>query len=381
MLVYGGTPCASRSSWPRRASPRAAPPRRSSAPGRVTVDGATVADPARDVEPGDGSRSTARRSAPAADAGRLRGQQAGRGRLDRQRPPAPPDGRLAGRPRAAPVPGRAPGHRHHRPDPAHQRRRARPPAHPSALRGAQDLSRACLAGRRSRDAALSALRAGVELEDGRTAPARVRRTGRRHDRDHDPRGPQAPGQADVRARRASACAASSGCLRAAAAGRPGAGGHRRLTRPRCSAARGRARQPRVSVSRSRPVLRQTVSAQIATILSVCVGTRDRPKRHDHQPCCRTQSPSGGSRRAGPMRRSGADGCGRRQRGAPAALGLSRRCGSGSVARGRGRPWSRSSWARCWSWLRRRRSLGPRPPQRPDVPQLGGRTAARRSARG
>ena len=82
------------------------------------------------------------------------------------------------RPRAgdAPVPGRAPRRRHHRPDPADQRRRARQPPHAPELRGAQDLPRA-----RSARPPVSEPRAaarcatGVELEDGRTAPARVRR--------------------------------------------------------------------------------------------------------------------------------------------------------------------------------------------------------------
>ncbi len=62
------------------------------------------------------------------------------------------------------------------PDPAHQRRRPRLRAHPSALRGAADLS-----GARSRGApserALRALREGIELDDGRTAPAHVRLLG------------------------------------------------------------------------------------------------------------------------------------------------------------------------------------------------------------
>ena len=45
---------------------------------------------------------------------------------------------------------------------------------------------------------LRALRNGIPLEDGMTAPARVTRVKPRHARDHDSRGPQAPDQAHVR---------------------------------------------------------------------------------------------------------------------------------------------------------------------------------------
>ena len=131
--------CAWRSSWPRRASPPAAPPRRSSAPA--------------------GSRSTAevtrsgprrrRRATPSPSTGDRSHRSAERVVYAVNKPAGvvstahDPQGRptvVSLVPsRAAPVPGRAPGHRHHRADPAHQRRRARPPAHPPALRGAQDL--------------------------------------------------------------------------------------------------------------------------------------------------------------------------------------------------------------------------------------------------
>ena len=65
---------------------------------------------------------------------------------------ARPSSSLVARARAAPVPGRAPRRRQHRPDPAHQRRRAREPPHPPALRGAEDLPRAARRrpGRRAR---------------------------------------------------------------------------------------------------------------------------------------------------------------------------------------------------------------------------------------
>ena len=77
-------------------------------------------------------------------------------------------------PAAAAVPGRPPRRRHDRPDPADQRRRPRQPAHAPALRGAQDLPRARSRTARCASRALRALREGVELDDGRTAPARVR---------------------------------------------------------------------------------------------------------------------------------------------------------------------------------------------------------------
>ena len=81
-----------------------------------------------------------------------------------------------------------------------------------------------------REPALRALREGVELEDGRTSPARCARLALRRARDHDPRGPQAPGAADVRGGRPSGESRSS----ASRSGRCGSAGwrpgeHRRLT--------------------------------------------------------------------------------------------------------------------------------------------------------
>ncbi len=73
-----------------------------------------------------------------------------------------------------------------------------------------------------RERALRALRTGLELEDGRTAPARVRRVGRRHARAHHPRGPQAPGPADVRADRAPGQATRTDPLRNSLPGKAGA---------------------------------------------------------------------------------------------------------------------------------------------------------------
>ena len=120
----------------------------------------------------DGRRVGGRRP-PAA---RLPRQQAARRRLDRAAT------RRAGRRSwtsspsvGAAVPGRPARRRHDRPDPAHQRRRARQPAHPPALRRRQDLpghgrpTRPCARPRWRRSSS------GVELDDGPAAPARVRR--------------------------------------------------------------------------------------------------------------------------------------------------------------------------------------------------------------
>ena len=139
------------------------------------IGGEMVTDPARDVERRhDSSRSTERRSA---------GQRAGWCTRSTSRPGVVSTASDTARRRtvvslvpsaAAALPGRAARHRHHRPDPAHQRRRARLPADASELRGDADLPGAA---RHApvREAALRALRAGVELDDGLTAPARVTR--------------------------------------------------------------------------------------------------------------------------------------------------------------------------------------------------------------
>ena len=66
------------------------------ADGRVTVDGAVITDPARDVDDSRAVKVDGRRVKTAGhDAGRLPRQQAGGRRLDRQGPAGPPDGRLA----------------------------------------------------------------------------------------------------------------------------------------------------------------------------------------------------------------------------------------------------------------------------------------------
>ena len=97
-------------------------------------------------------------------------------RLDGQRPARPPDRRRArSAARSCGCTRSGASTPTHRADPADQRRRARQPPHAPALRGAEDLPRAASAGGPSASAALRALREGVELEDGLTAPARVRR--------------------------------------------------------------------------------------------------------------------------------------------------------------------------------------------------------------
>ena len=109
--------------------------------GRVTVAGEVVTDPARDVDAAsgvafDGNAVGVR----AAGAGRLRRQQARRGRLDGERPQGRRTVVSLGRVAAAALSGRAARRRHHRADPVDQRRRARPPADAPELRGRQDLS-------------------------------------------------------------------------------------------------------------------------------------------------------------------------------------------------------------------------------------------------
>ena len=187
--------------------------------GRVTVDGVRVLDPATDVTPEQAVAVDGRAGDRGAGAGRVRGQQARRRRVHRQRPAAPPHRRLAGPIAAAPVSGGTARHRHHRPDPAHQRRRARLPAHPPELRGAQDLP-----GRVANPpVADRTLRRPAPRRRARRRAHRARARappGRRHARAHHPRGPQAPGQAHVRARRPSRPRAGAGGVRPAGAGRP-----------------------------------------------------------------------------------------------------------------------------------------------------------------
>ena len=144
--------------------------------GRVTLDGETVTDPARDVAAGDAVAVDGRPVTSVRRTGRLRAQQAGRRRVDRPRSAGPPDRGDAGPADRAAVPGGAAGHRHHRADPAHQPGGSRPPAHPSALRGREDLPRggrrAGARGTRAADAARRGRARGRSHRAG-ARPARV----------------------------------------------------------------------------------------------------------------------------------------------------------------------------------------------------------------
>ena len=162
------------------------------------------------------------------------------------RPAGPPDG---GRPRAgrAPgVPGRPARRRHRGPAAAHQRRRPHPPPHPPELRRRQGVPRRGGGRARSRGA-LGRLREGVELDDGRTAPAKVAQLDAAPAAHHHPRGPQPPGAAHVRGGRATRCCAWSARASARSpTGRWSRGSGGRSPRTRCgrSSVRLPGRRPR-----------------------------------------------------------------------------------------------------------------------------------------
>ena len=204
------------------------------AAGRVTVDGRTVILGDRiDVA----TQQLAVDGVPVVDADRPRvlpAQQAGAGRHHRARPRGPADGGRAGA-------GRAAG-------------RSRSADSTSTPRGCScsrttATSRSCsrtraTGSRRSTSprwtacpaaATLRRLREGVELDDGVTAPARVRilarRRRRRRARDRDPRGPQPPGPADVRGRRASGSPTGPDAHRSRPRRPPRAGGVAGAARP------------------------------------------------------------------------------------------------------------------------------------------------------
>ena len=114
------------------------------ADGRVSVGGEVVTDPARDVD-AEQRRGGRRRGGPAGAARGLGAAQARERDLDRARAGTAACGH---RPRplgATALPGRPARRRLHRADPADQRRRARQPAHPSPLRGPEDVRRAAAA--------------------------------------------------------------------------------------------------------------------------------------------------------------------------------------------------------------------------------------------
>ena len=157
--------------------------------------------------------------------------------VHRARHPRSPHGRGARALAPAALPGRPPGRRLDRADPAHQRRRAGRPAHAPALRGARRSTARAIAPGRLAPRALAALREGVELDDGMTAPARVRQAAPGRGGDRPARGPQAPGAAHVRGGGPPGHGARAGGLRPARGSRGlEQGESRRLSRARGGAA-------------------------------------------------------------------------------------------------------------------------------------------------
>ena len=175
---------------------RAAALRRSSRAGRVAINGevrrepGAQADPERDVD-------HRRRATAAADRPRIATCSC-TSRAATSRAVRDPEGRpVVDRPRAlghrAAVPGRSTRLRRRGPAPAHQRRRARQPAPPSALRDPAGL-RGAQVERRVRAEDLPRWRRGVVLPDGPAVPRAVRThrareaRARRGSRSRSPRG-------------------------------------------------------------------------------------------------------------------------------------------------------------------------------------------------
>ena len=153
------------------------------AAGRVSVDGEVVTDPARDV--GEAQRVARRRAPVGGPEPRVAyalHKPAGVVSTARDTHGRPTVVELVPTPSARLYPGRTPGRRQQRPDPAHQRRRARQPADAPALRGAEDLPRDASA------AGAIGARAGA-------AARRRRARGRRHRA--GARTPRGPGELEL----------------------------------------------------------------------------------------------------------------------------------------------------------------------------------------
>ena len=182
--------------------------------GRVTVAGVTVTRPgARRRRRGSASRVDGRPRSPARrPSGNVVvyavNKPAGVVSTARDPQRRPTVVSLGAGPAAPPVPGRVGSTpTRTRPDPAHQRRRPGPPAHPPELRGRQAPTGVARHARapRTPGGAGSAAQRGSSWRTTRNRPG-ARATagpGPRRPRAHHPRGPEPPGQADVRARRTS----------------------------------------------------------------------------------------------------------------------------------------------------------------------------------
>ena len=212
----------------------------------MTVGGEVVTDPARDVDESSGVALDGRPVAPEPHEVHALNKPAGvvsTARDTHGRPTVVAAGAFA----APALPGRAPRRRHHWPDPAHQRRRARRPADPPALRGEEGLPGAGSAGPAVAAGAPGAARrgrAGGRAYRARAgSPARARRAGA-----DDPRGPQAPGAADGARPSATGWSSSSGSRSArsvsAASSRARAAASRRRRWSGCGAFRSRRRARR-----------------------------------------------------------------------------------------------------------------------------------------
>ncbi len=158
------------------------------AKGRVTVGGEVVTDPARDVGEGDDVRVDG--SPVAAEAREVWAVNKPAGVVSTAREPGDRPAVVELVDSGPPLPGRPPRRRLDRPPAADQRRRARQPAHPSSLRGRQDLPGA----------------AAAAAVGGRPARLRARRRARGRD---DRAGRGRRGSASARSR--------SSCARAATA--------------------------------------------------------------------------------------------------------------------------------------------------------------------